>query len=181
MDPSQHCILCDHQKVTLKEGTLCGLTERKPAFHNTCLTIKLTEKFEEKLKTANIEYQYALKDKWWTYTYMVVFGFLGALAFFCLFKFQERIGEVIFNKSSGRGQGYLVVVYICIVTAGFVLFGMAIRAFNGYRNKVSKALHKKNRIDTVLNLYNIKYTIAISFGKNYHGTQEVEVDLQQKL
>ena len=58
---------------------------------NEMLLFEIFEVFEEKLKTANIEYQYALKDKWWTYTYMVVFGFLGALAFFCLFKFFVQL------------------------------------------------------------------------------------------
>ncbi len=59
-----HCELCDHQKVNLKEGSICGITQRKPNFHRTCLQISLSEKFEEKLKRANIEYQKVQKDTW---------------------------------------------------------------------------------------------------------------------
>ncbi|QIE60013.1 hypothetical protein G5B37_10690 [Rasiella rasia] len=178
---SHHCNLCDHQKTNLKKGSICGLTDLKPTFQKNCPKIQLTQKFEEKVKEANVAYQYALKDKWWTYTYTVVFILASVLVFYLLIKFHERLSEMFEASSTTRGQGFLVVVYIFIATAGVMLFAMAIRAFNSFRQKVNTAARKKEKIDDVLSLYNIKYTVEVSFGKKYHGTQEVSVDFQRKL
>ena len=57
MNPTRHCELCDKQKTDLKVGTTCGLTDRKPEFNKTCAKIELNEKFENKLKKVNIEYE----------------------------------------------------------------------------------------------------------------------------
>lgn len=180
MQLTHHCVLCDHQKVNLKEGSICGLTERKPNFHRTCLQISLTQKFEEKLKSVNIEYQRVLNNKWWTYVYSIVFILISFLVFFILYKFNDRLDILLENSNSARAQGLLIVVYIVLATIGIILFGMAAGAFNKYRNDVAKVTIQKLRIDEVLSVYNISYTIDIAFGKKYHGTQEVAVDLNLK-
>lgn len=175
---THHCELCDHQKVNLKEGSICGLTERKPSFHRTCLKISLTQKFEEKLKLVNIEYQRIQKDKWWTYAYSIVFLSMSCAVFYGVYWFIGYMDELF--ESRKYGQGYITVVPIVIFAIGFVLLAMAGGAFNKHRRDVAKTTLKKQRIDTVLAQYNISYTIEIFFGKKYHGTQEVAVNLNLK-
>lgn len=50
MDLARHCILCDNQLVTIKDGTTCSLTNKKPDFNKTCIKIELNEKFEQRVK-----------------------------------------------------------------------------------------------------------------------------------
>ena len=57
------------------------------------------------------------------------------------------------------------------------VFPLAIGPLNTYKNDLRLAKIKKDDLDTVLKIYNIKYNISISFGKKYHGTQDVYVDL----
>ena len=73
MELARHCELCDHQKITLKEGTTCGLTDRKSEFNSTCIEIELNEKFEDKLKDVNIRFQKINGEKTLTYLYFIVF------------------------------------------------------------------------------------------------------------
>ncbi len=83
-------------------------------------------------------------------------------------------------ESRNYGLGYISIVPIVIFAIGFVLLSMAVGAYNRYLKEVAKTTLKKKRIDDVLVLYNITYTIDIAFGKKYHGTQEVAVDLKLK-
>ena len=178
MQLTHHCELCDHQKVNLKEGSICSLTERKPNFHRTCLKISLTKKFEEKLKLANIEYQRVQNDKWWTYAYAIVFLTISFAVFYGAYWFVGYVDELFESRNSG--QSYITVVPIVIFAIGFVLLAMAVGAFNKYRKDVAKVTLQKQRIDEVLSLYNISYVIEITFEKKYHGKQEVAVDLKLK-
>ncbi len=178
MHPTYHCELCNHQKVNLKEGSICGLTERKPNFNRTCPKIFLTKKFEEKLKIAAIEYQRVEKDRWWTYAYSIVFLIMSFAVFYSVYWFIGYMDELF--DSRDYGQGYITVVPIVIFSIGFVLLAMAVGAFNKHRKDVTKVSLKKQRIDEVIALYNISYTVDITFGKKYHGTQEVAVDLKLK-
>lgn len=174
MHQARHCELCDHQSVTLKEGTICELTDRKPDFHRTCLNISLNRKFEDKLKLANVQYQKVLKTKVWTYAYFTTFLVLsimvmGGAAYFAyyLFNLTDRVGVVS-------------VAPVVIFAIGVALLSMAFGARNKYRQDLAAALHNKEKIDQVLVLYNIDYQIDMKFGKNYHGTQDVYVDVKFK-
>lgn len=172
MENARHCELCDHQTVTLKEGTICELTDRKPDFHRTCLNIALNEKFEEKLKLSNVAYQKVLSTKTWTYGYFLVFLIFslivmgGAIYFsYYLFNLTDRVGVIS-------------VAPVVILAIGIGLMSMAFGARNKYRQDLAAAIHNKEKIDRVLELYNIDYDIDIQFGRKYHGTQEVYADLK---
>ena len=43
MNVKRHCDLCEHQVLNLKEGTICGLTNKKPNFNTTCLKINFNK------------------------------------------------------------------------------------------------------------------------------------------
>jgi hypothetical protein len=172
MHQARHCELCDHQTVTLKDGTICGLTDRKPDFHRTCLNIALNEKFEEKLKLSNVQYQKVLSSKTWTYAYFLVFLILslivmgGALYFaYYLFNLTDRVGVIS-------------VAPVVILAIGIGLLSKAFGARNNYQQDLAAALHNKEKIDHALELYNIDYSIDIQFGRKYHGTEEVYVDVK---
>lgn len=167
MDLVRHCELCDHQKVTLKEGTTCGLTEKKPAFNKTCSKIALNDKFDQKLKTATIEYEKLKRSQLLTYVYFVVFIIISITVI---------TGGYLLGKYA-LDSGVISTVPIIIMAVGLAPLGMAFGTLNKYRRDMEIAQSKKSKIDAVLDLYGIRYDIEIQFGKEYHGTQDVQVDI----
>lgn len=170
MDLARHCELCDHQKVNLKDGTICGLTDRKPAFNKTCANITLNEKFENKLKTVNIEYEKVKRTKILTYIYFATFISIGIAVI---------VGGYFLGKYAFDNR-VISTVPVIIMAIGLAPLGMAFGALNKYRQGIESTKRKKDKIDDVLNVYHIEYQIDIEFGKEYHGTQEVYVDLKVK-
>ena len=57
MKRAGHCRLCNHQEVELKKGTICGLTNEKPDFQNTCPSINFSDHLEAKIKEVNTIYE----------------------------------------------------------------------------------------------------------------------------
>ena len=170
MDLARHCELCDNQKTSLKFGTTCGLTDRKPEFNKTCAKIKLTDKFENKLKSINIEYENFKRKKLLTYTYLVVFLIIGIAVI---------LGGYLLGKYA-LGNRVISTVPIIIMGIGLGPLGMAFGTLNKYRQDIGVAKNKKDKIEEVLNEYRIEYDINIMFEKEIHGTQEVYADLKTK-
>ncbi|QXP59021.1 hypothetical protein [Olleya sp. HaHaR_3_96] len=170
MDLARHCDLCDNQKTSLKIGTTCGLNDRKPEFNKTCPKIELNEKFENKLKSVNIEYENFKRKKLLTYTYFGVFVIIGIAVIVGGYLF----GKYIFDS------GVISTVPIIVMAVGLAPLGMAFGTLNKHRQEIEIAKNKKEKIDEVLNEYRIEYDVDISFGKEIHGTQEVYAELKTK-
>jgi len=170
MNLARHCELCDQQLSSLKEGSVCALTNHKPCFVNICSKIELNEKFENKLKTININYYKVKKAKTLTYIYFATFIIIG-------------IGVIIGGYLLGKyalDSGVISTVPIIIMGVGLAPLGMAFGALNKYRQENEIATINKDKIDEVLEKYNIQYDIDIKFGEAFHGTQEVYADLHLK-
>jgi hypothetical protein len=168
MDLARHCDLCEFQITTLKEGTTCKLTEEKPEFNNTCSKIELNEKFRNKLKSINIEYEKIKQEKVLTFIYFGVFLLIGISAI---------TGGYLLGKYAFEG-GIISTVPLIIMGVGLSPIGMAFGTLNNYRQKMEIAKINKNKIDEVLNLYKIDYEIDIKFGKEYHGTKEISAEIK---
>lgn len=168
---TKHCQLCNHQIIDFKTGTIFGITQRKPEFVNKCVNIKLEYKLEDKIKSTNIEYQSILKTKWLVYTNFIIFLIVGIaviLAGYYLAQYLLKFKVIA-----------AVPFIISLVGLLFVL-PLATGPLNTYLNDLKLAKTKKEDVDKVLEIYRITYDIDISFGKKYHGTQEVSVDLNVK-
>jgi len=166
---TKHCELCDHQETSLKEGTTCGLTTGKPDFDTTCSNIKLKDKFTDKLKVANIEFEKIRRTKIVTYIYFVVYLFLGLAVIagaYLLFTYVLNKGVVV------------TTVPIVIMGAGLTLSGMGVGTLIKFTQNIKYANRKKASIDGVLNLYKIDYDIEMKFGREYHGSQEVDANVK---
>ena len=170
MDLARHCELCDNQKISLEFGTTCGLTDRKPEFNKTCSKIELNEKFENKLKSVNIEYENFKRKKTITYTYFVVFLIIGIAVI---------VGGYLLGKYA-LGKRVISTVPLIIMGVGLAPLGLAFGVLNSHRQEVRLAKSKKEKVDEVLDEYRIEYEIDIAFGDEIHGTQEVYAELKTK-
>lgn len=170
MNPTYHCDLCDHQKKSLSQGSICAITGHKPTFGNTCSKIKLGTRFEDKLKDVNIRYAKLQNDQAITYTYFIVFLLIGIGVIVGGFLF----GKYVYNR------GFLSTVPLIIMAVGLAPLGLAIGTLNKHLENRKSAKFKKDRVDAVLEKYRITYDIRVQFGTSYHGRQEVYVDLNIK-
>lgn len=171
MDITKHCQLCNHQIVDFKTGSICAITKRKPNFTNTCVNANFDEKLESKINVINAEYQSILKTKWYVFANFIIF-FLIAIGVILAGYFSTKY---LFNIST---IGILPAIISLIVI--IKILPIAIGPLNNYINDLKLSKTKKEELDAVLSIYNIKYHIDIYFGKKYHGTQDVEVDLKIK-
>lgn len=172
MERTHHCQLCDHQEVTLKEGSVCGLTDRKPEFNRTCSKILLNEKFQQKFLDAVVHYQQIVKRRAWVHGYFTVFMIVGILVVigagwftYYLLNLTERVGVIS-------------TVPLIIGGVGIAVMAMANGARNKYLKDMGEAEQKLEKIDSVLEVYNIKYDVDLRLGKTYHGKQEIAADVR---
>ncbi len=170
MNLVKHCELCDNQIIRLKDGTTCKLTGKKPAFNKTCLKIKLNDKFEQKVKEINIEYEQIKKTKASAYIHFSVLLIISVAVIF---------GGYYIGKYA-LDSGVISTTPLIIMGAGLSILPVAFGSLNTYRSKIFIAKQKKEKLDNLLSLYNINYTIYVKFGKEIHGTQDVYVILQLK-
>ncbi|WP_299261434.1 hypothetical protein [uncultured Aquimarina sp.] len=172
MDLARHCNLCDNQKTSLKFGTTCGLTDRKPEFNKTCTKIELNEKFENKLKSVNIEYDKVKKRKNLKYLYSGIFILIG-LAFII---YGYLLGMYVLDDIDHTF--YIDYFHITIMGIGLLPFGIAYKMLREYKQEFDLVKSNKDKIDEVLNEYKIDYYIDIKYGKKIHGTQKVFAELK---
>lgn len=170
MDLTKHCQLCDNQKTDFNIGTICGLTDRKPDFNKTCTKIKLTKKFESKLKSVNIEYENIKRNKSLTYAYFGVLLIIGMVVI---------VSGYLFGKYSLENN-VISTVPMIIMVVGLGILAMAFGNFNTYRQEFEIAKIRKENIDEVLSQYRIKYEIYVTFGNEFHGTQDIHAELKIK-
>ncbi len=173
MNLYEHCNLCDNLKTDLQNGITCGLTDQKPVFDKTCSKIKLNEKFKEQLGMIHIEIRKLKKKKRLIYTSSFLYMILG-----CILIIRERnfLIEFTFTYSD-----YISTLRsLLIIFVGFGLCGLAYSKLSQYRKKTKIVKAEKDRIDAVLDKYQIEYSCHVDFKEKYHGNQEVVVELKSK-
>jgi len=168
MDLARHCLLCDNQIFSIKEGTTCKLTNESPDFNTTCATIELNEKFEERIKRINIAYQNVLFTKTDTFGHVTIFSIIRLAVLFSGY----YLGEYAWDN------GVISTVPLMIIAIGLGVLVFAFGPLNKYRNELSIAKSNKDKLDEVLRLYNIDYTIDLKYGDKIHGIIEVQADLK---
>lgn len=168
MNITDHCQLCNHQEIDFKTGSICGITNRKPEFVNKCVNAKFDEKLDEKIKSTNVRYQSILRTKWLVYLNFVVFLLVTLSVILIGYYFAKYLLQ--FNVIS-------TLPFIIALIGVIGVLPIAIGPLNTFKNELKLAKQRKDTVDAVLDLYGIKYDINIEFGKKYHGTQDVAVDL----
>ena len=174
MNLVEHCELCDHQKASLKAGTTCGLTAKKPDFNKTCSNITLSEKFERKLKKINIELYKVKKEKKKTYIYISVFTAI-ALGFFI---YGYLLKKYVLTDLFLKYDRFILDPSFEIIGIGFLPLLIAFRILKRFKRKIEIAKSRKDEIDQILNEYGIKYSIDFKDGKEIHGTKSVSTELK---
>ncbi|MDN3594034.1 hypothetical protein [Zunongwangia endophytica] len=165
MEPHWHCDLCEHQDVSLRKGNICGLTGNKPNFKNTCNTIEFGEKRKQKVIDTNAKLQKILKNKWWVYSYFILFNIFAIVLFYLDYLFLNYLKHFFL-------MAYAVPIIISAIA--IVLLGMGWGALNNYRNNLNIAKANKSEVDAALSAYDINYDLKLDFLKSFHGVPKVK-------
>ena len=81
MELTKHCVLCENEMASLKNGVTCKLTKKKPDFIESCRDIHLNEKFEKQLVTILLEVERINKTRqkeYITFCFLLIIGILNS-------------------------------------------------------------------------------------------------------
>ena len=163
MNFSEHCYLCDNIKTSLDKGITCKLSNEKPNFELTCSKISFNEKLQYRLEKVNLEYKMALNNRKSTLFKFYLFITLGIILLFIGLIFTSFLITLYFSFFCIGGG-------ISILSASFFLL-------KNFRRKLKISKKEKKDLDKLIELYDMRYDINISFGKNIHGLKEAKIDL----
>lgn len=181
----RHCDLCDHQKLSLKEGSLCGLTNKKPNFNKTCVKINFNSSLLNRLEDTFIEYEDLKLTKNKVYKNLIYGSIIGIfLLMFGYFVFnfflnnEYRISNNTFDYMSYKSTLNLITMPSIILISGYYFIKSPVLKLRNYKKELTKTEKNISEIESVLNLYNQKYKYKVNFDKEIHGIQEVEIDIE---
>jgi len=170
MIQAKYCDLCEHPKRDMKNGLTCGLTGKKPNFKDTCPDILFDKQFQSKIEDINLELHKIRKNKnkaHLTFYILIIIGFL------------LMIGNKIYAEWM-HSTTYYWVYRISAIAFGITVLTGAYDKFNRYRKKLRTAEFEKNKIDTVLEKYNISYKTSFNYKERIHGNQNIEITTEYK-
>lgn len=170
MDVSKHCELCDNQLLDIKVGTICKLDGKKPAFNKTCIKIELNDKFKQKLEVVNTEYQLLKKSKKSIYFNAYVYFLISVLLIIS--------GFLLGNY--GLSKGVFATLPFIISGVGMVSFLVSFFPIKKFKQHFYVAKSNKEKMDKLVELYNIKYEFKMHFGKEFHHIKEYTTELIMK-
>ncbi|WP_298883060.1 hypothetical protein [uncultured Polaribacter sp.] len=181
----RHCDLCEHQKLSLQKGDLCGVTNRKPDFNRTCTSIDFGDKLLDELEEVLVDYEDLKLNKKKIYKSFIsgsIIGFFllicGYLVFDYFFNDEYRVSFDNGPRAFFNYIAFLIIVSGSFIITGFLFTKKAIINFLYHKKKLIETENNISEIDEVLNLYNQKYKYKITFDKEIHGTQEIDIEIE---
>jgi len=170
---TEHCLLCQNQQHNFENGVYCGLTDKKPDFEKTCNLIKFGKILEENILEKNVELRLVQKTKVDTIGHLVIFMSIGLCVVFFGSYLLDIFGIKLLTHRSGiSAEALMPMVFIVLIGIGLIIFAVA--PLNLYRRNLKIAKSKKEKLDTVLDEYNLTYKLDLLFHKKWPNDIEVE-------
>lgn len=163
-----HCEICDLHAFNLEHGIICSLTTKKPDFQKKCPDIKLNQNLKDKIIEVNTEFEDSKYVKKLAVGNFILYslagiGVLGICYLLILSLF--RIARI---------HTFTIVVF-CI---GIGFFGTAIGVLNYSRRKRQIISPKKQILDSLTELYNIRYQFDSKISTDIMGIKETKIELR---
>lgn len=151
MIQAQHCDFCEYSKKNLKNGLICGLTNKKPSFKVSCSEIKFSNSFKEYLSKLLSQIEQVKKNKTYAYLNFTLFGTIGLTVILGSYSRLKQTFELEFNHSTWIYFTGTLLLYV----VGILLISMGFWKLKKYRNTLKNLKSNKREIDILLNNYNI--------------------------
>lgn len=160
---ANHCEFCQHQQRDFKQGSTCGLTQKKPFFNSSCSSILFKSDFPDYIIRTHTIFRRISRTKLFTIIYFVVFVAMGSGAIYLGYYMNQYL---ILNK-------VLSIVPFLIMGIGLLLIGIGFGAYNRFRRDFDWISNKKGILDLLLPKYGTNPNINLDYGAKFHGKQEV--------
>lgn len=173
---TDHCFLCDRRIFIMEIGTICSINRKPPNFNDTCSKILFDSNYKKVIEEVNINYFKSKNEKVWTYLYFITFLIFGlGVVYFSIF-----FTMFLMDKLKNYNGKWLVFfgIPIIIFSAGWILVGKATGVLRAHLNEFNIYKNKKELIDKLLELYNIKYDIKINPIKSINGPKRFQTELK---
>ena len=167
MDLTKHCQLCENQLVDIQTGTTCALTNKPPDFREKCPDIRFEDKYEEKIREINIEYDKVRRTRGISY---------ANFFFYITISIVIMVAGYLIGKYALE-KGVISTVPLIIMGVGVLVLPMAAGPLNKYRTTMKIARKKLTELNELLAIYNIQYTIDVIVNKDRHGNEDIETKL----
>jgi hypothetical protein len=153
--------------MDFKIGVICGITNEKPKFLEKCSS----KVFEETMRQKIIELDSNLKliENMKPATMLHLYTFLG-------FSVTALISTYFLTIWLWE-KGWMSTISITVGAIGLGLIPLAVAPLNKYKRRISIAKENKDKLNTVLKLYNIEYEIITNLIKGPHDSIDIETDL----
>ena len=174
---TKHCELCLNHNVSFNKGIFCILTNEKPNFDKKCNKIKFSKNLKAKVIEINIEFKKIKIEKKLVYIYFTVFLLLAICVFLGTFFFYEYISEVL-KINIGKSTVFLIGSTTVFISIGIVLLSYAFGMLNRHLLDKKSNLKIKKELDSILELYDIKYEINIEIKDRILKPSQVKTDLK---
>lgn len=130
----------------------------------------LSKKLVEDLGLIHIEVERLKKDRQQAYSYFFICMTIGCVLIL--------VGINLWEDSSFNNISYAIIKRSSfLLFLGFGLCILAYRILSGYIKKAKEVKSDLEKINAVLDKYQIEYSCTVEFGKKYHGKQDVVVKL----
>ncbi len=168
MNKWNHCKICDLHSINLEHGIICSLTSKKPEFQKKCPDIKLNQNLKGKIIEVNTEFEdskYVKKLAIGNFVFysLIGVGVLGICYFLIISLFRLA-----------RIHTFTIAVF-CI---GIGFFGIGIGALNYSKRKRQIISPKKQTLDKLTELYNIRYQFDSKISTDVMGIKETTINLK---
>ncbi|MET2984192.1 hypothetical protein [Aureibaculum conchae] len=170
---TEHCLLCENQKHNFENGVYCGLTDKKPDFEKTCNLIKFGNALEDSILEKNVELRLVERTKVDTIGHLVIFLLIGLCVVFFGSYLLDIFGiKLLTHRGGVRAEALMPMVFIVLIGIGLIVFAVA--PVNLYRRNLKVAKTNKEKLDKILDEYNLTYTLDLSLHKKWPNDIEVE-------
>lgn len=174
---TKHCELCLNHSINLKNGIFCILTNEKPNFDTKCNEIKFGKILKERITNINVEYKKLEIERIWVYSYFTTFLILGIGVILLTYLFYEYISEIL-KMNIGKSTVLLIGSTTVFISIGIVLLSYAFGMLNRHLLDKKSNLKNKKELDSILELYNIKYEINIEIKDRILKQSQMKTDLK---
>lgn len=164
---TSHCLICENSKRDNMSGIYCGITNEKPKFLEKCSSKVFGETMQQKI--VELDSNLKLIENMKPATMLHLYTYLG-------FSVTVLISNY-FLTIWLWGKGWMSTISITVGAIGLGLIPLAVTPLNKYKRRINIAKENKDKLDSVLKLYNIEYEIITNLIKGPHDSIDIESNL----
>lgn len=164
MDLNKHCELCENRLFDMEMGSVCGLSNQKPAFKTKCSEINFGDNHLAKIKKTNIDFYKIEATRYINISHFILYLTIGVIVIFGGY----------FLGTEAWDKGVISTVPLIIIGIGVSFIPIASGPLINFYQKLNVEKKRKKTLDELLKTYNFEYSCEVEVQEDVHGNKEYE-------